>query len=208
MFGEIVVSHHRQDGRGRELVVEVHEGLDGLVIAAELPQDVVPGLDGLFAGAGGLLDVVEGAEGLLELLFLEIQVQEVVQDLRLVRELRQDALVHLDDHVVLAGGVIEVRQAALVPVVVRVQLHGLAEVGGRRVGVAQHRLVQAQVIPDGVVVGSRLGKGLEQGAGLRVVAVIVEGHRVHQLVFYVLRKGEGTQQKEQAGQQNPSSHVR
>ena len=80
--------------------------------------------------------------------------------------------------------------------------------GDGGVGIPQHRLVQAQVVPDGVVVGSRLGKGLEQGAGLRKVAVIVEGHRVHQLVFDVLREGEGTQQDEQAGQQNPSSHVR
>ena len=56
--------------------------------------------------------------------------------------------------------------------------------------------------------GAALERGLEQGAGLRKVAVIVEGHRVHQLVFDVLREGEGTQQDEQAGQQNPSSHVR
>ena len=157
-------ANHRQDGRRRELVVEIHEDLEGVCITAELPEDVVPGLGDLFAGAGGLLDVIEGAEGLLELLFLEIQAQEVVQDFRLFGELRKDALVHLDDHVVLTGGLIEVRQAALVPVVVRVQLRRLAEMGDGGVGIPQHRLVQAQVVPDGVVVGSRLGEGLEQGA--------------------------------------------
>ena len=65
VLGEIVVAHHRQDGGGRELVVEVHEGLDGFLVAAELPQDVVARPGGLLAGAGGLLDVVEGAERLL-----------------------------------------------------------------------------------------------------------------------------------------------
>ena len=156
VFAQIVVPHHRKDGRGGELVVEVLEGRDGLFVLAHLPQDVIPGADGLLARADDFLDVVQRLQRLLVLVLLEIQAQQVVEDIGLVREFLEDAFVHLDDHVILAGGVVEVRQTALVPIVVRIQLHGLPQTGDGRVGVAQHGLVQTQVIPDGVVVGSRL----------------------------------------------------
>jgi hypothetical protein len=86
--------------------------------------------------------------------------------------------------------VIEIRQAAFVPVVVRVDLHGLPQAGDGGVGIAQHRIVQAQVIPDGIIVRGRLGKGLEKGSGLRVGAVVIEGHGIHQLAFDILRESE------------------
>ena len=157
-------------------------------LAAHRGEDLVAGARHFFRGTALLLDVRQGVQGFVIFLLGQVDFQQFIHDRRLLGKGSDERLVLglAFVHIVLRQ--VHPAQQAAVPEIGAVQGDGRLEGLPGGLGIVEFELDLGQVVPDRIVLGSGLGKGLKDVPGLGIPAVPIKRHRIYEIALQGLAK--------------------